>query len=100
MGLIIGERRIIHVHQILVTADTRVTDLKLTGFNRLRIALRHPEERLKRKRAFIKCILCQQYEIEVGKITVSGRLPIAKLVCFDEKGRLKYFLITENHVRL
>ena len=87
-----------HLHQILVTADTRVTDFRLTGFNHLLfIALRRT---VKKERAFVTCILCQQHEIEVGNSIVNGRLPIANGVCADEKDRLKCLLITYNHVRL
>ena len=42
-----------------------------------------------RARQYITCMLCQQYELEVKKFTVNGRLPIANGIRADGKDRLK-----------
>ena len=42
-----------------------------------------------RARLYITCMLCQQYELEVKKFTVNGRLPIANGIRADGKDRLK-----------
>ena len=81
-----------HLHHILVTPDTRITDMRLTGFNPLLFIA--PRRTIKKERAFITCILCQQHEIEVGNSTVNSRLPIGNRVCADKKDRLQCLLIT------